>query len=178
MSKNVKWFVAKGMLIKTQSTRAMAPKYLEKSRNNLVLMDVLSDLQTNIKAREILHISSDFDVSEWIIICAYYAMYMAASAALAAINYRSKNHSATIVSLDTFFVKKEMLESEFLEMINNAKFEKEQIWQLDMARNRRETAQYSVTKLTTKTMAEKTRKDAYEFVERIEELYVFLSKKS
>lgn len=38
---------------------------------------------------------------------------------------------------------------------------------LQMAKNRREIAQYSVTKRATRTIAEQIRKDAYVFVNRI-----------
>ena len=109
-------------------------------------------------------------------ICGYYAMYMAALSALAKVGYRSKNHTATIIALETFFVNKKLLELEYLEMLEKAQLEKEQIEQLKLARERREIAQYSVTKGTTRMIAKNIREDAYKFIERIEELVESLKK--
>jgi len=97
-------------------------------------------------------------------------MYMAALATLAKIGYRSKNHTATVLALETFFVKKKLLEARYLEMLEKARLQKEQVEQLKLARERREIAQYSVTKETTRRMAEKTKDDSYKFVEKMEEL--------
>jgi uncharacterized protein (UPF0332 family) len=105
-----------------------------------------------------------------IVVCGYYAMYMAASAALAKISYRSKNHTATILALETFFVKRQLLEPDYLKIMEKAKLEKEHLEQLKLARERREIAQYSVTKGTTKSIAEEIKRDAYSFVERMEKL--------
>ena len=55
-------------------------------------------------------------------------------------------------------------------MLENARLQKEHIEQLKLARERREIAQYSVTKETTRRIAEKTRNEAYQFVEKMEEL--------
>ncbi len=97
---------------------------------------------------------------------AYYAMYVAASATLAAISYKSKNHTATVPALETFFVKKQLLEKDYLDMIEKAQLEKKYVDDLNLARDRREIAQYSVTKETTRRIAEEIKEDAYKFVER------------
>jgi len=97
-------------------------------------------------------------------------MYMAALSSLARINYRSKNHTATVVAMETFFVKKELLEERYLDMLENVQLEKGKIEQLEVVRERREIAQYSVTKDTTSELALKTRDDAYDFVNRIDVL--------
>ncbi len=97
-------------------------------------------------------------------------MYMAALSSLARINYRSKNHTATVVAMETFFVKKELLEGWYLDMLENIQLEKGKIEQLEIVKERREIAQYSVTKDTTRELATKTRDDAYDFVNRIDVL--------
>jgi uncharacterized protein (UPF0332 family) len=170
MVKGIDWFIEEGMLSKTPFIRKLAPAYLEKAKNNLVTMSVLYDLQDKKEARELLNVPDDYDSSAWVVSCAYYAMYMAASAALARINYRSKNHTATIIALETFFVKKELLEAEYLKMIEKAQVEREHVDQLKLARDRREIAQYSVTKQTTRKIADEIKDDAYKFVERMEKL--------
>ncbi len=108
--------------------------------------------------------------SHWVVITGYYAMHMAALSSLARINYRSKNHTATIVAMKTFFVKKELLEEKYLDMLKNVQLEKERVEQLEIVRKRREIVQYSVTKGTTRELALKTRDDAYDFVNRIDVL--------
>ncbi len=124
--------------------------------------------------RDILSIPEDYSPDEWIVVTSYYSMYMAALSVLAKLGYKSKNHSATIVVLEELFVKKSMLERKYLEILKNIKIKKEEIEQLEMVRNRREVAQYSVTKETTRRIAEETMKKADEFVDRMEELYDLL----
>jgi uncharacterized protein (UPF0332 family) len=48
---------------------------------------------------------------------------------------------------------------------------KEEIEMLRDVKDRREIAQYSVTKKTTKEIAENTKADAREFVDRVEEIF-------
>lgn len=64
-------------------------------------------------------------------------MYMAALGALTRVGYRSKNHSTTVVALETLFVKKRLLEPKYLKMLERAQLEKEQIEQLKLAKERR-----------------------------------------
>jgi len=170
MKKDFQWFVGEGLLTRTPFIQKLAPKFLEKAKNNLITMSLLLDLRDSKQARELLHVPEDYDSSEWVVSCGYYAMYMAASAALAKVNYRSKNHTATIIALEKLFVKKQLLEPEYPKMIEKAQIEKEHVEQLKLARDRREIAQYSVTKETTKTIAEEVKIDAYKFVERMEKL--------
>lgn len=177
MARSVRWYENKGLLIKTSFISRLSPKYMEKARHNLATMSLLSDINKGGEARELLNIPEDYEASEWVVISGYYAMYMAALSALAKVNYRSKNHSATIAALDTFFVQKKLLEEKYLKMLEDVKLEKEQIENLELARERREIAQYSVTKETTRKLAEKTKDDAYDFVDRIEELVEELESK-
>ena len=46
----------------------------------------------------------------------------------------------------------------------------EEIEKLSDARHKREIAQYSITKQTTKSIAEKIKKDAYDFINKCEEI--------
>ncbi|MBU2100333.1 HEPN domain-containing protein, partial [Candidatus Micrarchaeota archaeon] len=134
----------------------------------------LFDFHNNKEVRDLLNVAEDYDSSEWVVVCAYYAMYMAASAALAKISYKSKNHTATVLALETFFVKKQLLEKSYLKMIEKAQLEKQYIDNLNLARDRREIAQYSVTKETTRRIAKEIKEDAYKFAERMEKLIVDL----
>ena len=170
MNKDVRWFMRREVLLKTPYISRLTSRFLEKARNNLTTMSILFDLYDNNKARGSLNVPEDYDASEWVVVCSYYAMYVAALAALARVGYRSKNHTATVVALETFFVKKRLLEQRFLDMLRNAQLEKEQVDHLRLAKERREIAQYSVTKETTRKIAEKIKEDAYQFVDRIERL--------
>jgi uncharacterized protein (UPF0332 family) len=170
MERDINWFVDQSLLIKTPFIGRLAQRFLGKARDNLVTMSILFDLHDNVEARKLLKIPEDYDSSEWVVVCGYYAMYMAALGALAKVGYRSKNHAATVAALETFFVKRQLLAPEHLRMLERAQLEREQIEHLRLAKERREIAQYSVTKETTRSIAQKIKADAYLFVEKIEEL--------
>ena len=168
--KALKWHIKQGQLAKDSSYKMLADKFLEKARSNLVTMSILSELNNSQKARTVLKIPKDYDSNEWIVICGYYAMYASALSLLAKIGYRSKNHTVTILALEEYFVKKKLLDKDFMFLLKHAFLQKEEIHKLSDARHKREIAQYSITKHTTKTIAEKIKKDAYEFVDKCEEV--------
>lgn len=178
MKKDIDWFIHEGLLAKTPFIQKLTERFIEKAKSNLVTMSILFDLHTSKGARDFLNVPNDYDSSEWVVVCAYYAMYMAASAALAKISYKSKNHTSTILALETFFVKKQLLEENYLKMIEKARLEKQYVDNLNLARDRREIAQYSVTKETTRRIAEEIKEDAYTFVERMEKLISDLEKEN
>ncbi|OGJ19838.1 hypothetical protein A3K73_03660 [Candidatus Pacearchaeota archaeon RBG_13_36_9] len=166
----IEWYIKQGQLAKDNSYKSLANKFLQKARQNLITMSLLSDLNSNKKARELLKVPKEYDSNEWVAICGYYAMYTAALSLLAEIGYRSKNHTATLCVLEEFFVKKKILDSDALLLLKSAMFHKEEIEKLSDARHKREIAQYSITKQTTKTIAEKIKKDAYEFISKCGEI--------
>ncbi len=165
--KTINFYLKEGQLRKDKSIIQGADSFLKKARNNLMTLDLLFKLNTNKKAREILKIPKDYDPNEWAVITGYYAMYTSALALLAKIGFRSKNHTATLLVLDEFFVKKKLMDSELLLKLKNALFQKEEIEKLSEARHRREIAQYSITKQTTRDIAEKIKKDSYDFVNKV-----------
>lgn len=167
MEKSLKWFIKKKLLLKDETVKNLSNSYMKKARGNIITMEVLSNV-TNF--RDVLELPSEYDPNEWVVITAYYSMYLAALSVLAKLGYKSKNHSATSTALKEFFVKKKLLEKEYLEILEKIKLKKEEIEELNRARDRREIAQYSVTKETTKNIAEETKKDAHCFVDRMEEL--------
>jgi len=127
-------------------------------------------LRENKAAREMLSLQEGEDPSDWVVITAYYAMYMAALALLAMVNYRSSNHTATVMALDELFVKKRLLEPVFLKMLRRASLEKDYIELFVHARDQREMAQYGVARSINGVVAEHQMRDAYAFIKRIEEL--------
>lgn len=168
--RTINWYINQGQLSKDESYKSLANKFLQKARQNLITMSILYELNDNKKARELLKIPRDYDSNEWVVISGYYAMYTAAISLLAKIGYRSKNHTATLCVLEEFFVKKKILEQDILILLKLAMFHKEEVEKLSDARHKREIAQYSITKQTTKSIAEKIKKDAYDFVNKCEEI--------
>ena len=168
MKGEVNFYLKKGQLVKDKNAVSLSERYLEKARNNLLTMGVLSEIQQNKEAREVLKIPKEYNSDEWVVICGYYAMYSAALALLAKTGFRSKNHAATLAVLEEYFVKKKHLDNKDLSLIKDAKLQKEEIEKVSEARHKREIAQYSVTKQTTKSIAEKIKKDAYDFINKVE----------
>jgi len=168
MANNIQQLIKQGFIARDNSVKNLSLKYLEKARNNLITMSLLSEIQENKKARDLLKIPAGYSSDEWVVICGYYAMYASALALLAKIGYRSKNHTATLLVLDEFFVKKKLLDEESFLILKNALFQKEELEKLSEARHKREIAQYSVTKQTTKDIAENIKQDAYEFINKVE----------
>ncbi|MBU3905065.1 MAG: hypothetical protein KJ906_02880 [Nanoarchaeota archaeon] len=173
--KTLKWYIAKEFLIKMPSMKSLTDNFLEKARKNLTTMSILLSFKTNKQALKLLNVPEDYSPNEWIATTAYYSMYMASLAALARIGYKSKNHIATTLALEEFYVKKGLLEKEILELIEKARLEVSYIDMIRTAKDKREIAQYSPTKKTVDSAVEDIRKDAYKFVERIEKLISDLS---
>jgi len=165
--KKIDFYLKEGQVVRDKTVATLAQKYIDKARNNLITMKILSELN-NKKAREYLEIPLGYDSNEWVAITGYYAMYTSALALLAKIGFRSKNHTATFLVLEEYFVKKKLLNEKDLLLIKNAHFQKEEIEKLFDARHKREIAQYSITKETTKGIAEKIKKDAYDFINKVE----------
>ncbi len=97
-------------------------------------------------------------------------LFLTSTLAYSKIGYRSKNHTATLCVLEKFFVKKKILDEDILILLKSAMFHKEEVEKLSDARHKREIAQYSITKQTTKSIAEKIKIDAYDFINKCEEV--------
>ncbi|MEW6528339.1 MAG: HEPN domain-containing protein [Candidatus Micrarchaeota archaeon] len=171
VEKRLKEFEEKELCGKASFIRRLSLNYLTKADHNFMVSSILLKLGNSDEAKKALNIPKDFSAFDWIVITAYYAMYHSALAALASIGYKSDNHTATIIALEVFFVKKNLLEKEFLDKLKQAReLEEEYVQKLRHARRQREAAQYEVTEETGKDAAEKLLKDARNFVNRIEKL--------
>lgn len=168
MANSIKHLIRRGFITRDSTIKSLSLKYLQKARNNLITMSLLSEFNTNKKVRDLLKIPKEYNSDEWVVICGYYAMYSSALALIAKLGYRSKNHTATITILEESFIQKKVLTKEDLEILKNAMFQKEEIEKLSEARHKREIAQYSVTKQTTKEIAESIKKEAYQFINKVE----------
>lgn len=170
MINDIKQLIRQGYISKDDSVKNLSQKYLDKAKNNLITMGILSEIQKSKKTRDLLKIPLEYNSDEWVVICGYYAMYASALALIAKIGYRSKNHTATIILLEEFFIKKKLMSKEDIGLLKNAIIHKVEIGKLSEARHKREIAQYSVTKQTTKEIAESIKQDAYNFVNKIESI--------
>ena len=170
MIRSVNFYIKRELLIKDESVKRLANEYLAKAKNNLITLKILDEFQNDKSFRKKLNIPEDYSTYEWVVITGYYAMYTVAISLLAKIGYRSKNHTATLCVLEEFFVKKKILDEDILLLLKSAMFHKEEVEKLSDARHKREIAQYSITKQTTKSIAEKIKKDAYDFVNKCEEI--------
>ncbi len=172
----LEFYIHKGILVKMPGIENLVSNFLKKARTNLITMSIL--LETKRKeVKDLLNIPRDYSPNEWVINTAYYSMYLAALAALAKIGYKSKNHTATIYALETFFVKKGLLEKEILELLEKVKIESKYVEMIRTARDKREIAQYSPTKKTVDFAATSIKGDSYKFVNRIEKLIYEIDRK-
>lgn len=177
MEQKLKEFEEKRLCGKIPFRKRLVPHFMEKARHNLLFCTGVWDLSNTEEAKKILKLPEDFSAFDWVVITAYYAMYHSALAALASVGYKSDNHTATIIAIEVFFVRKNLLEKEFLDKLKQAReLEKEYVQKLRRARRQRETAQYGVTEETGKAAAEKLLKDAGTFMNRIEKLIADLEK--
>ncbi len=158
--KSINFYIKRELLIRDETVKSLANEYLTKAKNNLITLKILDELQDDKVFRKKYNIPNDYSTYEWVVICGYYSMYTAALSLLAKAGYRSKNHTATLCVLEEFFVKKKILDEDVLILLKSAMFHKEEIEKLSDARHKREIAQYSITKQTTKSIAEKIKKDA------------------
>ncbi len=164
-------FLRKGKLIKDYTIKNLSKAYLEKAKSNIVTMELLGNAE---KHKEVLALPANYNGDDWVVVAAYYAMYMAALSLLAKLGYKSKTHTATAAALEEFFVKKKLLEKIHIQNFERVNMKREEIMALKEVRDRREIAQYSVTKRTTREIAGRTKEDAHKFVDRVEEIFELL----
>jgi uncharacterized protein (UPF0332 family) len=167
---NFRWFQRRGLIKRTPFASRSCPGYVQKARTNLSTMRILWKINESETARTELSVPDGYDPSDWVVITAYYSMYMMALALLSRVNWVSANHRATVVALETLFVKKRLLEPAFVKMLNRAHLEKDYVERLAEAKTAREEAQYGLEKTVSRVVAEHQMRDAYAFIKRLEEL--------
>lgn len=123
-------------------------------------MNVLQKISDEENVKELIDLPKSITYYDWVVVTGYYSMYMAAQAALSRLGYRVKNHKATILALEEFYVKKKILDEKYLTFLENAGLDKEQIQQLELTKRNRETAQYDVRDETQKKTAQETTEKA------------------
>ena len=121
----------------------------------------------NLRAMKMMF---DNDLFDWSIICGYYAMYHAVSAALLNIGIRATAHYCAIAAFKEFFVEQGKVAPEYMAYIKKAKhLEQKYAQTLEKAQEERVIEQYGVEVLTNDDAAWII-EDAKDFVLKIEEV--------
>lgn len=109
---------------------------------------------------------------DWVITVAYYAMYQAALAALAAVKKEGQNHIATICALIYYYhhKKKRIAESYLIKLHKVHSVSEREIEKMAEKKEERERVSYGASILTEVALAEAALDDAKEFVAKIREI--------
>jgi len=160
----------KSLFRKNDREKDLAPKYLEKARNNLVGMQIDFKISSDDKIQKALNISN-FTEYDWVIIKGYYAMYHAALSCLAKLGFKSENHNSTTLALELYFVHSGKLEEKYIKVLEKVRLEKDYVEKLREAKQERVIAQYNVSVDVEQRTAEWILETAKEFVDRMEKLF-------
>jgi uncharacterized protein (UPF0332 family) len=129
-------------------------------------------LSEDEKVKTAIALRSDYDAYDWVISACYYAMFHSATAALGTLGVRARSHECLIEALEYYFVhKQKMLKTDLIEKIVHLQsLEKKYINQMWSVKSRRNIAHYKAEQSISRSDAQKSLGDAYEFVERMEDL--------
>lgn len=156
---------------KELNEKKFAETYLDKSLHNLELAGLLDLISRKEDIKKAIGIPVNKQYFDWIIITSYYAMYLAATSALARLGIKSITHGSTILALEYWYCfKKNLLERKYIEMIENAGFGKEDIQKINDAMKGRISVQYTISPRYGDNEAKRILKDAKEFVNKISEI--------
>lgn len=159
--------------LRVDSTIAVLEKYhIDKARHNIETGSLLMDISKNEEVKRRLKVRTDYIGYDWVISCGYYAMFHAATAALAAIGVKARSHESLIEGLEYHFVFKEKaIESEDIEKIKSAKrLDEKYVNRMWATKSKRNTAQYKADAVIARKDAEKIYKNAIDFVDIVESL--------
>ena len=146
-------------------------EYFEKALHNLELAGLLDLLSRDNEKKKAIQISPNSQYFDWIIITSYYAMYLAATSALAKVGLKCTTHGSTVIALEyVYCVEKNLLDRKHIAMIENAKFGREDIQKIDEAMKGRTAVQYTISKKYGDVEAKRTLKNAREFINKLDEI--------
>ncbi len=168
----VKGYFNDGDLKKEPAVTALVKYHIEKARHNLETSSLLIESSASLEIKKLLRVGSDYTGYDWSISCGYYAMFHAATAALAYAGIKSNTHESLIEGLEYHFVHKEKaIASEDMKKIRNARrLDEKYINRMWAAKSKRNTAQYKADSSIARKDAEKTYKNAVDFVDSVESL--------
>jgi uncharacterized protein (UPF0332 family) len=178
LKKKIAGYLKKEQLFKDEEYKKLERSYQAKARKSFTVANLQFKISDEENVKKMLNLTSEFEMFDWVIIAAYYAMYTSALAALAKLGFKSKSHAATIAILQHYYLeqkenmdKTKRLEQNDIHKLVKAHAMSEQfIAKLIQTKSRRETAQYDATPSITKEMAKTSLNDADEFITKIEEI--------
>ena len=141
--------------------KAKVRLYLERSRSDLFFARLQMKISTESKAKQSLMIDASYTCFPWVIVAGYYAMYQAATAAIAQKGLKARSHVATVAALAKHYALGSKLAQQLDEMY---------ITQLDATRVTRTLAQYEVTKSFGQMESQRVIDTAQEFIDLISEI--------
>ena len=170
--KKLEGYLGNRWLRQDPSCTVLVPFFMNKARHNLETAKVIRRLSSSDDMKALVGISDEFEAFDWVITCCYYAMFHAASAALATLGLRSTKHEVVIQAVEYHFVHKQKLLDEcHIENLQSAReLDTHYINRLWAAKKSRTTAQYETDRGFSQAEAERVILSADEFITRIAEL--------
>lgn len=166
----VKGYFDNGDLRLDPSITVLVKYYIDKARHNIQTASLLIEASKDNNLKKKLKVSADYIGYDWVISCGYYAMFHAATAALAAIGIKAERHESLIEGLEYHFVLKEQaIKSENIDKIKSAKkLDEKYVNRMWATKSKRNTAQYKADAVIAQKDAEKIHKNAIDFVNILE----------
>jgi len=168
----VRGYFDSGELRKDSTMTSLVKYYVDKARHNIETASLLMEASKSKDLKKKLKVAEDYIGYDWVISCGYYAMFHAATAALAAIGIKAETHESLIEGLEYHFVLQEkVIESEDIEKIKHAKkLDERYVNRMWATKSKRNTAQYKADAVIAQKDAEKIYKNAIDFVDALEGL--------
>jgi len=168
----VKGYFDSGELRADPTITTLVKYYVDKARHNIETASLLMEVSRDKESKKRLKVSEDYMGYDWAVSCGYYAMFHAATAALAAVGIKAKSHESLIEGLEYHFVLKEkVIESEDIEKIKSAKkLDERYVNRMWATKSKRNTAQYKADAVIAQKDAAKIYKNAIDFVDILESL--------
>lgn len=150
--------------IETRDTeKSLTKVYLKRARSDLFLARLLMKISQDENTKKSLLIDQSYHSFHWVIVSAYYAMYHAATSAIAQKGIKARTHVATVAALAKHYALGHGLAKQLEDV---------QIQHIDATRITRQNAQYKVTKSFSEKEAERVIDTAQEFIDKIDEIIV------
>ncbi|MFH1867512.1 MAG: HEPN domain-containing protein [Candidatus Omnitrophota bacterium] len=165
----VKGYFENGDLRIDSTITALVKYHIDKARHNIETASLLIEASKDRETKKRLKISGDYIGYDWVISCGYYAMFHAATAALAAIGIKTESHESLIEGLEYHFVLKEKaIESRDIQKIKYAKkLDEKYVNRMWATKSKRNTAQYKADAVILQEDAEKVYRNAIDFADTL-----------
>lgn len=168
----IKGYFDNGDLRKDSTLTVLVKYHIDKARHNIETGFLLMESSKDREIKRRLKLSDGYIGYDWVISCGYYAMFHAATAALAQIGIKAQSHESLIEGLEYHFVLKEkVIESEDIDKIKRAKkLDEKYVNRMWATKSKRNTAQYRADAVILQKDAEKIYKNTVDFVNALEVL--------